>query len=133
MATFSRPQDGILAALEMLARIQSLQHENSPEGMTLGLKLGLHQGPVLAVNANDRLDYFGQTVNLAARVQGLAEAGELWLSESMIDLAKPLLQQAHFQWERREANLKGITEKTVVYRCWPVEPLTISRQASVRF
>ncbi len=119
MATFSRPQDGILAALEMLERIQSLQRV-SPSGITLGLKLGLHQGPVLAVNANDRLDYFGQSVNLAARIQGLAEAGELWLSESMIEIAKPLLQQANFQWERREANLKGITEKTVVYRCWPV-------------
>ncbi len=50
MATFSRPQDGILAAPEMLERIQSLQRV-SPSGITLGLKPLLHQGPVLAVNA----------------------------------------------------------------------------------
>lgn len=117
MATFTRPQDGILAALEMLQRIQPLQSEFP----ALGLKLGLHQGPALVVNANDRLDYFGQTVNQAARIQGLAEAGELWLSESMIETAQPLLQAAGFDWERREALLKGIAEKVVVYRCWPFQ------------
>ena len=36
------------------------------------IKIGIHEGPCLAVTLNDRLDYFGQTVNIAARVQGLA-------------------------------------------------------------
>ncbi len=36
------------------------------------LKIGIHEGPCLAVTLNDRQDYFGQTVNMAARVQGLA-------------------------------------------------------------
>jgi class 3 adenylate cyclase len=34
------------------------------------IKIGIHEGPCLAVTLNDRLDYFGQTVNIAARVQG---------------------------------------------------------------
>ena len=36
------------------------------------LKIGIHEGPCLAVMLNDRQDYFGQTVNIASRVQGLA-------------------------------------------------------------
>ena len=41
----------------------------------LVLKIGMHEGPCLAVTLNDRLDYFGQTVNIAARVQGLPIRG----------------------------------------------------------
>ena len=37
------------------------------------LKIGIHEGPCLAVILNDRQDYFGQTVNIAARVQALAD------------------------------------------------------------
>jgi class 3 adenylate cyclase len=39
----------------------------------LALKIGVHEGPCLAVMLNDRQDYFGQTVNIAARVQGLCQ------------------------------------------------------------
>ena len=44
------------------------------------LKIGIHRGPSIVVALNDRLDYFGQTVNIAARVQGLAGAGETYIS-----------------------------------------------------
>jgi adenylate cyclase len=40
------------------------QHIDPP----LTLKLGVHAGPVIATTANDRLDYFGRTVNIAARL-----------------------------------------------------------------
>ena len=45
-----------------------------PQGQhrDLLLKIGIHEGPCLAVNLNERQDYFGQTVNIASRVQGLA-------------------------------------------------------------
>jgi class 3 adenylate cyclase len=32
------------------------------------LKIGLHEGPCIAVSLNERQDYFEQTVNIAARV-----------------------------------------------------------------
>jgi class 3 adenylate cyclase len=38
------------------------------------LKIGIHEGPRLAVMLNERQDYFGQTVNVASRVQNLADA-----------------------------------------------------------
>jgi len=39
------------------------------------LKIGIHEGPCLAVVLNDRQDYFGTTVNIAARVQAPQENG----------------------------------------------------------
>lgn len=47
------------------------------------LKIGAHCGPYIAVTLNDNLDYFGQTVNVAARVQSLADAGEICISEAL--------------------------------------------------
>ena len=47
------------------------------------VKLGLHCGPCLAVTLNDRLDYFGRTVNLAARLQSESEGGDIVVSEAL--------------------------------------------------
>lgn len=41
---------------------------------------GAHRGRSIAVTPNDNLDYFGLTVNVAARVQSLAEAGQ-WMPQ----------------------------------------------------
>src|ERR1051325_11635557 len=85
MAGFSRPLDAVLAAVEMIERIDALNARRHSDGHELGLKVGLHEGAALAVNADDRLDYFGQTVNIAARVQGLAAAGEVWHTDPILD------------------------------------------------
>ncbi len=47
------------------------------------LKIGIHKGACIAVTLNDRLDYFGQTVNTASRVQGLAGAEEIYVTEEV--------------------------------------------------
>lgn len=51
------------------------------------LKLGIYSGPCFAVTANGVLDYFAQTVNIAARLQSQAEAGDLVLPEELADAA----------------------------------------------
>src|SRR5262249_53437764 len=81
MASFSSPRDGVRAAVDMMDRIEKLNVKLRADGHETGLKVGLHEGSALAVNADERLDYFGQTVNIAARVQNLAKAGEIWLTE----------------------------------------------------
>ena len=67
MAAFHDPLQGLRAAIAMQERVAELQRE---EPRPIVLKLGLHEGPCIAVTLNDRLDYFGQTVNLTARLQG---------------------------------------------------------------
>ena len=49
------------------------------------LKIGIHEGPCLAVTLNERQDYFGQTVNIAARVQGLAYSRSILATGSVVE------------------------------------------------
>jgi class 3 adenylate cyclase len=82
MAAFSNPGDAFAAAEAMFAGITGANRK-SPERQQLVLKAGLHAGPCLAVNANDRLDYFGTTVNLAARLVDYSHGGELAVSDEI--------------------------------------------------
>jgi class 3 adenylate cyclase len=81
MASFLRPEDALRAALQIQKGIGEL--DVGPGG-PLTLKIGLHHGPCFAVNLNDRLDYFGVTVNLAARAEGQCQGGDIVLSRRML-------------------------------------------------
>jgi class 3 adenylate cyclase len=81
MAAFCRPGDAVSAALHMLGKIEGYNSEHG--GPSIILKVGAHCGPSIAVTLNENLDYFGQTVNVAARVQSLAGAGEICISEAL--------------------------------------------------
>jgi class 3 adenylate cyclase len=72
------------------------------------VKLGVHAGACLAVRANERLDFFGTTVNVAARLQAQAKAGELVVTEELA--ANPSVRALLEGRPRRpfEAALKGI-------------------------
>jgi class 3 adenylate cyclase len=43
----------------------------------------MHSGPCIAVTLNDRLDYFGSVVNIAARLEGQSEGDDLVVSETV--------------------------------------------------
>jgi class 3 adenylate cyclase len=81
MAAFVDPSDAIRAALAVQAGIRAFNE--SCGGEDLVIKLGLHTGPCIAVTLNERLDYFGSTVNMAARLQGQSEGGDIVLSEAL--------------------------------------------------
>lgn len=72
MAAFRRPADALAAALDMHQRLAQLSADEP-----LRLKAGIHTGPCIAVTLNDRLDYFGSTVNLAARIEKLSRGGDI--------------------------------------------------------
>ena len=48
------------------------------------LKIGIHEGPCLAVMLNERQDYFGQTVNIASRVQHLASSQAIYATGAVV-------------------------------------------------
>ena len=81
MAVFSRPSDAVSAALHILGEIERYNAGHGGPGFIL--KIGAHSSPSIAVTLNENLDYFGQTVNVAARVQSLADAGEICISEAL--------------------------------------------------
>ena len=80
------------------------------------LKIGIHRGPCIAVTLNDCLDYFGQTINIASRVQGLADSREVYVSEEIYQA--PGVQQflEKFEIIPGRAHLKGIQTEMQVYK-----------------
>ena len=73
MAVFRRP----VAALSAIQQAQTRLAAASPELPRLRLKASIHYGPCIAVTLHESLDYFGSTVNIAARLQGLSCGGEV--------------------------------------------------------
>jgi class 3 adenylate cyclase len=113
MAGFERPQDAVHASIEM---VEELSRFNRTASRPLGLKVGVHRGRAIAVNLNDRIDYFGQDVNIAARVQGLADVNEVCISATVMeapgvaDIVKSRSVSCNYE------NLKGVGQKMEVHR-----------------
>ena len=91
--------------------------QRAHDGEDLALKIGIHEGPCLAVVLNDRQDYFGQTVNIAARVQGLADSRTILATGPVIDhpQASILLRESGLAAVAQSRLLRGITEEVAVY------------------
>ncbi len=79
MACFSRVDEALEAVRDM-NRDLPLPRSNAA---ALMLKASLHVGACLAVNANERLDFFGTTINLAARMVSCCHGGDLAVSEEI--------------------------------------------------
>lgn len=116
MAAFDSELDALTAALAMHRGFDALRADN-PDARRTSLKVGAHAGPCYAVTANGVLDYFGQTVNVAARVQSEAGAGELVVAEPLAQLAvaRGLVERARVG-ERYLARLKGVAEPIALCR-----------------
>jgi class 3 adenylate cyclase len=116
MATFTQPQYALEAGLEMLRELHQL-NKTSQYG-DLVLKIGIHKGAAISVNLNERIDYFGQTVNIASRVQGIAGGDEIYLTDDIYASAgvPELLQKFHSNVEPLQIELKGIEGAVKVYK-----------------
>ena len=115
MATFPTPQQAIAAAFRMREGMRRLNKEQQRED--LYLKIGIHEGPCLAVTLNDRQDYFGQTVNVAARVQGVADARAICATGSVVDdpQSSQLLKTVGVRPEPHSTVLRGIPDEMTIY------------------
>jgi class 3 adenylate cyclase len=60
------------------------------------------------VTANGTLDYFGQTVNCASRVQHLADSGQIVLEESVFELLPEAVRAELSIVETVEVRVKGV-------------------------
>jgi class 3 adenylate cyclase len=111
MATFPTPDRALAAALRMRDSVRDL-------GKDLLIKIGIHEGPCLAVTLNDQLDYFGQTVNIAARVQGLADERAIFVTKPVIQhpQAAKIIEQNRLVPAEQLAALRGVSDKMAVYQ-----------------
>lgn len=115
MATFVRPEQALAAALRMRTAMQALNTERGTRDLVV--KIGIHEGPCLAVMLNDRQDYFGQTVNIAARVQGLCTSQAIHATSPVVEApaVAGILRQAALTPIQKNAALRGIADALVVY------------------
>ncbi len=114
MASFVRPDQAVKAALAMWHEIEQFNKRRGSRDLIL--KIGIHRGQSIAVTLNDRLDYFGQTVNLAARVQNLANSDELCLTQDVMEATGVGELLKGMKLGEESARLKGIAELVKVYR-----------------
>ena len=116
MAVFVRELDAVKASRAILEAFEPFRSGHPHRQMT-HIKIGLYSGPCYAVTANNLLDYFGQTVNIAARLQAQAESGEIVLEASLCDHAmhEGLLPESWVA-ARYDAQLKGVDGTVPVVR-----------------
>jgi class 3 adenylate cyclase len=118
MAVFRCPAGAVRAMLQAQERLAAPASEMQP----LSLKAGLHTGPCIAVTLNDRLDYFGSTVNMAARLEAQSTGDDVVISSAVYYdpevrelLADP---DGGFSAHRFEMPLKGFDEEQ--FELWRV-------------
>jgi len=115
MATFETPDRAIAAAIRMREAMSDLAAERQHQ--SLHLKMGVHEGSCLAVTLNGQQDYFGQTVNIASRVQGLAASRAIVVTEPVVENAQTsaLLATSGLKPTSRRVALSGIPGEVSVY------------------
>ncbi len=114
MATFATPEHAVAAALRMRDGMMDLNEQRGHEDLLL--KIGIHEGPCLAVSLNDRQDYFGQTVNIASRVQNLAQSRAIFATELVVETRSSALLKKHGLMPLpQEIQLRGVSEKVKIY------------------
>jgi class 3 adenylate cyclase len=120
MASFHDPRDALRAALDMHTQIARFNAEAGEE--LIALKMGAHTGACLAVTLNGRLDYFGQAVNLAARVQALSEGNEIVLTDQLLDAPRVRDVLDGHVLSAESVELKGIHGAVRIHRLRTAPP-----------
>jgi class 3 adenylate cyclase len=115
MATFETPDRALAAAIRMREAMSDLGAERQHQ--SLSLKMGIHEGSCLAVTLNAQQDYFGQTVNVASRVQSVAASRSIVVTESVVAnaQARALLETNGLKPALKRVVLSGIADKMSVY------------------
>lgn len=116
MAVFPRPVAGLRAVLDAQRQLVSPQSSAPP----LYIKVGMHFGPCIAVTLNGRLDYFGSTVNIAARLERLSSGVDVIVSDAVHtdpEVAEFLSDAKNgLAAERITASLKGFDQEFAAWR-----------------
>jgi len=108
MSWFREPAGAVLAALQMV--------EQLPAAGLPPAHVGVAAGPVVVQGG----DYFGRTVNLAARIAAHAGAGQVLVSESVAESASP--EGVTFV-ELGQVRLEGIARPVRLHEACRTEPV----------
>jgi class 3 adenylate cyclase len=117
MAAFADPARAVAAALAIQRNVAAF-NAGLEGGAELVIKIGLHGGPCIAVTLNDRLDYFGTTVNMAARLQAQSR-GDIVLSAALLADQSVRALLATETLTPDTATMKGFDRPVAFHRAGP--------------
>ena len=107
MAVFNDPRAAVAAAIGIATEIES-RNEGVPESRQVRFRMGMDQGEIAVTDDH----YFGDALNIAARIQAVAQPGGLSVSHRVYQaLDEPALR---FR-SRGRHKLKNIPEEVAVY------------------
>jgi len=110
LITFHSPTNSVLCGIEIQKRIED-RNERVPSEEKFEARIGISSGEVYERGG----DIFGEPVNIAARVQSLAEGGQVVFSSSTFHA----MNKNEFSIVPiGKKSLKGISEKTDVYQAY---------------
>jgi class 3 adenylate cyclase len=117
LAVFTKPEDGMRAAIEMHKAIQSVGLKGDKKEKLI-LKIGIHTGPCYAVNQNEKLDYFGSTLNVASRIEAHCEGGDILISEKMYEspAVQRVIRDSRKPVLKLTRSLRGFDEEFTLYQ-----------------
>jgi class 3 adenylate cyclase len=115
MGVFISEADAIDAAFKSQIELMKFYNEKNQDEK-IEVKVGLHSGPTLVVTLNNRLDYFGSTVNTAARIQGLSKPNQIVLSDNIYNNNKKTLLKYITKITSSNIELRGLSGKFKIYR-----------------
>ncbi|MDM8566761.1 adenylate/guanylate cyclase domain-containing protein [Candidatus Halobeggiatoa sp. HSG11] len=118
MASFTSNEAALLSIINALEEFEQYNN-NKHIDRQVNIKIGIHRGPTILVNLNERLDYFGSTINKAARIQAVANSGEICFSEQVYqdsNFVQAMKRSGIENISRHSINLKGIDGLQTVYK-----------------
>ncbi len=111
LAEFSSVLDAVRCAVEIQEELRDRNTE-LPENRKMEFRIGINLGDIIEEGGR----IYGDGVNIAARMEGLAEGGGICISGTVYEHVKNKLAMGFDYLGRR--NIKNITEPVQVYRVW---------------
>ncbi len=116
-AAFLTPDDALRAAIEIQRTMPDFNRRHAHDD--IAIRIGLHSGSSISVTLNDRLDYYGDAVNLTARLESQGKAGQITMSADFV--ADPAVSAilAEHEAQQIEVAIKGLAEPIAVTQIRP--------------
>jgi len=116
-AAFLTPDDALRASIEMQQAMPAFNQRFDTDDVSI--RVGLHSGSSISVTLNDRLDYYGEAVNLAARLEGLGVDGDITMSKTFASDPAVSAMLIEYEPHEREEILKGFTRPVEIVQIRP--------------
>ncbi len=116
MGVFTDQKDSLKASLEA-QKILKDYYNQKQSNEKIEVKIGMHTGTTIIVTLNGRLDYFGTTVNKAARIQSHAKPNDILISEDIFNKKEnqKIIAKYTKKVSKIKTNFKGLNEEHILY------------------